>query len=271
MAAKPSLWQKSRLVVLAGALIAVVILVFQAERVPVVNGFRDGVRLLAKGGGAAWSGVTYPFRLVQQVVVMHEEGAYVRKELQRLRQENIDVHETLRAYQRLEKLLAFQPPVGYRGVPASVVAYEPTNFVGGCMIDRGAKDGVFPAMVVMTADGVVGRVLAVSGGTSRVAFLSDPNCRVSVLVERSRVMGIVAGTGGRECEMLYVSADEDVQEGDRLLTSGQGGVYPKGLLVGRVSKVERSSSSIMLLIRVEPFVKFSRLEEVLLAFPLRNL
>ncbi len=243
-------------------------LLWRAERFPVVNGIHDLMSPLARLARGSVSVVSYPFHLMNQLVVMGRGGEELRAEMVRLRHENLELHETLKAFQRIEKLSAFRSPVGYRTAPAAIVAYEPTNYVSGCIIDRGTEDGAFPAMVAMTDEGVVGRLLSVSDHTARLIFLSDPNCRVAVVTERSRVMGVVAGTGGNRGEMLYVSADEDVQEGDRLLTSGQGGVFPKGLPVGRVARVERSPNGISLAIQVEPFVKFSRLEEILLVFPL---
>lgn len=261
---------KSRWVVAGMGTVAVLVIValFQAERFAVANVWRDALSPVMNMVRRSVHGVTYPLRLMKHLVAMNEESDQLKGEVIRLRHENLELHETLRAYQRVEKISGFHPPVGYRALPASIVAYEPTNFSKGCVINRGAKDNLFPMMVAVTDEGVVGRILFVSDRTARMMFLSDPNCRVSVVSERARVMGVVAGTGGSRCDLLYVSSDEDVQEGDRFLTSGQGGVFPKGLPVGRVTKVDRAANGISLSITLEPFVKFGRLEEILLIFPL---
>jgi len=263
----PSVW-KMRLV--AAGLAAGVggAVVLQMDRWPLVSFLRDASATVARAVGRGVSAIGHPFRLASQVMALAEQTEHQRQEMVKLRHENLALHEVLRAYQRLERLRTFHPPVGYRALPASVAAYEPTNYIKGCVIDRGARDGAFPAAVAVTDEGVVGRLVAVGERTSRLMFLTDPNCRVSVVSERTRVFGVVVGTGGAWCDLMYVPVDEDIREGDRLLTSGQGGVFPKGLPVGRVTRVVRPVGGLALDIKVEPFVKLTRLEEVLLVFPL---
>ena len=84
--------------------------------------------------------MSFPIRLAAQLIAMSHEGEHLHTEIVQLRHENLELHETLRAFQRIEKLSSFRAPVGYRSVPTAVVAYEPTNFVNGCMVDRGAEE-----------------------------------------------------------------------------------------------------------------------------------
>jgi rod shape-determining protein MreC len=114
-------------------------------------------------------------------------------------------------------------------------------------------------------DGVVGQVTALAANTAQITLLTDPNSGIPVVVHDSRVRGILAGTGSRkELELRYLPSNAEVAEGDRLFTSGLGGVYPKGLLAARVSEVVRNPHAPFAEITAEPAVAVNRLEDVLL-------
>ncbi len=211
----------------------------------------------------AVTALTAPVRRVKAAFEDSRAHEAMVQEAARLHQENLRLREQLSRRERIAQVR--QQPFGLATVLARVVLLEPTNYLKGCVVDRGRRDGVGPTSVCLGLHGVAGRVISITASTSKVLFLVDPNCRVAVVDVRSRVQGVVAGTGGSRCSFLYVSIEDDVQLGDVLLTSGLGGVFPKGLPVGRVVRVARDPDGISLKIEVEPFVKFSKLEEVLLA------
>jgi len=125
-------------------------------------------------------------------------------------------------------------------------------------LNKGLSSGVSSGMAVMTADGLIGRTIEVSDRTSDVLLITDPNCKVACRTARSGAFGIMRGAGvrlsgrpsmemlasARPGEMNYISTAHDIQEGDVVLTSGLGGVFPEGLPVGRVGQVRMHSSGL---------------------------
>ncbi len=118
-------------------------------------------------------------------------------------------------------------------------------------------------MPVIVPPGLIGRLTDVSWHSSKVLLLIDENSNVDVLIQRTRVQGIVRGAGSRGCMVRYISKIQDVKEGDMVVTSGMSNIFPKGLLIGKVSHVDRMDVGLFLQIRVAPFVDFTTLEEVL--------
>ena len=118
-------------------------------------------------------------------------------------------------------------------------------------------------MAVVVSEGVVGRVIEVSAHTAKVLLISDPNSAVDVIIQRSRAQGILEGRVEEFGILKYIQKSDDVQMGDKVITSGLGGIFPKGLIVGTVTKVERKRPGVFQYIEVTPSVDFSRLEEVL--------
>jgi len=129
-------------------------------------------------------------------------------------------------------------------------------------IDRGTADGVRPDMAVMAPAGVVGRVVVPSARAAKVQLLVDRAAAAGVLIERSRSQGVAVGNGDEFLRMEYVSEIADVAVGDRVVTSGIDGIYPKGYIVGKVEAVEKNGNSYKQIL-VRPAVDFSSVEEVL--------
>jgi rod shape-determining protein MreC len=118
-------------------------------------------------------------------------------------------------------------------------------------------------MAVVSAAGVVGRLIGVTSHYAKVLLILDRNSSVDALVQRSRSRGILVGLGDGRCSLRYVQRNDDVQVGDQVITSGMGGVFPKGILLGQVEKVQRGDAGLFQTVDVTPVVDFSRLEEVL--------
>lgn len=129
-------------------------------------------------------------------------------------------------------------------------------------IDRGRQDQVASDMPVIAPAGVVGRVIRTASRAAKVQLLIDRNAAAGVLIERSRAQGVAVGLGGDLLRMDFVAGSADVTTGDRVLTSGIDGIYPKGLVVGHVDSVAREGGTLGA-IHIRPAVDFSRLEEVL--------
>jgi rod shape-determining protein MreC len=149
-----------------------------------------------------------------------------------------------------------------RSIAASVVTTRLSGQSRVLVIAQGSEAGVRTDMPVVSWGGLVGRVITVGAGYSKVRLLSDPNSGVAGIVQRSRAGGMVLGRGDGPLELAYVPKYADVEVGDRVVTSGLEGIFPKGLGVGRVTAVSDPAGASKA-IQVEPEVRFGALEEVL--------
>jgi rod shape-determining protein MreC len=195
---------------------------------------------------------------------VQQENQELRRIASALREENNRLQEALWAEERLKKLYALQAKYSSTSRVAQIFARDPTSWFKTVLVNQGKKAGVSKDMAVVTSEGVVGRVIEVSASTAKVLLITDPNCALDVIVQRSRSQGIMEGKVGESCILKYVQKSEDVQVGDRVITSGLGRIFPKGLVAGTVTQVERKRPGIFQYIEVTPSVDFSRLEEVLI-------
>ncbi|HEX6213163.1 MAG TPA: rod shape-determining protein MreC [Methylomirabilota bacterium] len=163
---------------------------------------------------------------------------------------------------QLQDLLDLKTTAGLETVAAEVVAAGATPDFRTVTIDRGTAAGLRPDMAVLAPGGVVGRLIVPGARASKIQLLIDRNAAAGAIVERTRAQGVAVGVGEGHLRLDFVAATADVQVGDTVATSGIDGIYPKGFLIGRVDHVERGGSGYRL-IRVQPAVDFSSLEEVL--------
>ena len=148
-------------------------------------------------------------------------------------------------------------------VKASVIGRDPSNFLRYLIIDAGEVQGVRKDMPVIVPRGLVGRVQSVGSNWAKVLLLTDPRSSVSALIQASRATGQVQGLVSGDLVMKYVSQEESVSEGEIVLTSGLGGNFPKGLVIGQIVAVEQRDSDLFQQAVVRPTVDFDRLEMVL--------
>ncbi len=200
------------------------------------------------------------------LVDVHEENRELRRELDRLKLEMAARSEQAAFADRLEELLDFTPPPGWSSSGLRVVAhnYGPLGVLESIIVDKGRLQGLSPNMPVVSPEGVLGRTYKIGLNFSTVLLLSDPNSRIPVVSSRSRTPGIVAGQGRNEpLAVQYVHLNAPLQEGEYLVTSGTAGIYPKGLPVARVSRVERSEIRLFQLVEAEKLVSVMDREEVM--------
>lgn len=181
-------------------------------------------------------------------------------ELERERNRLLEAEATNRRLQQLLDLRAQLPAVG---VTASVIALSASPWFKSCMLDKGSADGIRKGMAVLTPLGVLGRVIEVSSHTAKVLLIIDANSGVDVVVQRTRARGIVSGSLENGPIMKYVKHGEDIQAGDRLITSGLDGVFPKGILVAIVTAVRKQTVGLFQQINVLPAVTLDTTEQVL--------
>lgn len=214
---------------------------------------------------AALASVFYPAQMVISSVdefrsVAHE-NEMLKEENARLRQETYYASEALQELARLHALVRFDDKWDYPIVTARVVGHNPGRFLTTLVINRGTSRGVKEDMPVFSMNGLVGKVSKATLTHSRVQLLVDPNLKLSVLERRTRVVGFLESVDGRTLSAM-IPTHAGVKVGDTLITSGLGGIFPKGIPVGTVTQIRPSDLEVMQLMDVVPFQEFSSLEEV---------
>ncbi len=198
------------------------------------------------------------------LIGVKEENKLLKRKVALLENELNNYKEAYLANQRLRELLGLKKSLSrWPTLAAEVVSWDPSGWYQTITIDKGFLDGIQIGMPVINARGVVGKITALSRHYSRALLLIDPNFAVDSYVQRNRVYGIVSGYKNGICRMQYVQQNQDVKEGDVIVTSGMAGYFPKGLPVGTVSKIRINKAQLFQEIYVKPFVDFSRLEEIL--------
>ncbi len=194
-----------------------------------------------------------------------QENRALKYELARLRQEVVRYREALIENEQLRGLLRIRDKVEGRSLVASIVGMDFDPWVSTVTVDKGRVDGVRRNMVVLAAEGVSGRVIKSGLHFSRVMLISDYNSAVGAMIQSNRTRGILKGNGRGMCTLEYVEKGLDVEVGDQVITSGTDGIFPKGLVLGRVSSVKNAGESTLFqAIEVEPAVDLHGLEKVLI-------
>jgi rod shape-determining protein MreC len=190
------------------------------------------------------------------------ENRSLKAQIERMSLEQVRISQDADQARRLQALLAFKEQFISQTMAAQVIGSSGSELSRSVYIDKGESDGIKPDMAVITADGIVGKVLRVYGSTALVLLIDDQTSGVGAILDKARLQGILRGTPSGEVMLEKVMSDETVPAGELVLTSGGDGIFPKGLLVGRVTKVSQGSE-LFLNIRVRPAADLSRLEEVL--------
>lgn len=203
-----------------------------------------------------WDGYIY-------LVNVRKENSELREKLRKLESEVVNLSEVNSENKRLSSLVNFVHETQLKGVVSRVVGFSASNWVRSVTLNRGSSDGINVDMAVVDGHGVVGQVIEVSPNTARVLLTTDATSGVDALLQESRARGVISGAANGRYVLKFVARDQEVKEGERVVTSGVGGIFPSGLLIGAVANIRRQSSGLFQEIEVMPAVDFSRLEEVL--------
>lgn len=163
---------------------------------------------------------------------------------------------------RLRLLLDFKETQEIETLPAKVVAEDASSWFRTVTIDKGSDHGVTEGLPVVVAEGVAGRVVRSSPRFAKVLLITDASSAIASLLQTNRARGVCRGAG-EKLTFDFVLRQEEIKVGDRVVTSGMGGVFPKGLVIGYVKSVDRMEFGLFQTISVAPAVDFSHLEEVL--------
>jgi len=216
---------------------------------------------------AAWAGgkIHDISEEIHGVFTVHEQNKMLRHEVEQLRVQNLRASEYAAENIRLRTLLNYKQAATYYDLVACrVIGREASDWTRMIIIDKGSSDGIQKNMAVVTERGLVGCVVEAGPVSSKVELILDPRAAVGTLVQRSRIAGIVGGDFDNPMRPLMrnIPRNVDVKEGDNIVTSGFGGVYPKGILVGRVQSVQKDSGGLLQYAVLETAVDFEKLEDV---------
>lgn len=209
-------------------------------------------------------GVTSIWQDYVDLRTLREENKRLRFEASTLKRRLDQLQEQALETQRLQRLLAMRDSSQAEFLTARVVGKDATNWFKTILLDCGSMEGVRRNQPVLAPNGLVGRVVEVTPTSARVQLFTDPVSAVGGLIQRTRVTGIVSGNLGAGARVRYLPLMGDVVVGEEVVTSGMGGVFPKGIPIGRVATVERKSGALFQEATLTPAVDLSRLEEVLI-------
>jgi rod shape-determining protein MreC len=198
------------------------------------------------------------------LVGIEEENKNLKKKIEELKTVLISYQESYQEAKRLRKLLSLSDNYHYQFISARVIDREQAALSRTILINKGSSDGLKAGMPAVAPPGLIGRLVDVSWNASRVLLLIDENSNIDAIVQRNRTQGIISGAGSRGMILKYISKTQDVKEGDVIVSAGMGGVFPKGMLIGQVTHVDRQDASLFLKINVAPFTDLSKLEEILI-------
>jgi rod shape-determining protein MreC len=190
------------------------------------------------------------------------ENILLNRKIASLTAENLKLRQSESDLRRIRGLLGYAEQFSMRTSMAHALMLDTSSRFKSMVIDRGSKDGVEVNDAIVNANGLIGRVVLTTNDMAKVQLVTDNNCSVGSLVERTRRQGVLRGTGTGIAELHDIPSLADVQRGDRVLTAGIDGIYPKGIPIGVVVKAEQGPN-LFKNVTVQPSVDFSQIEEVI--------
>lgn len=221
---------------------------------------------------AVGSGITRQidrfFTAVGRLDTLEEENNRLREEIRTYRQELVDFDDYKRENEFYKDFLSIkQQNDDFAFQPATIIARDGADVCAGFSINVGTRDGIAVHDPVITADGLVGYISEVGTTMSTVVTVIDPNLHVGALVSRTKEAGMVSGDttllAQGACRLSYLSGTSAVTIGDTVITSGAGGVFPAGLIVGTVTDVKKEQANVSLYAVVQPFVDVNAITQVM--------
>lgn len=201
----------------------------------------------------------------QDLARLRQRNSEMEVEVSRMQTEIIVLKQQISETRVLSALVDFarvQPENRY--LAASVIGRDPSPFLDYVIINRGSDDGLRRGMPVVTQQGLVGRIAAVTADAARVQLITDPASNINVKLEPSRAQAVVRGEVSGEISLAMIPQSAQVEIGDLILTSGLGGNYPTNILIGQVTGVRRRETDLFQSASVQPVVDFNQLEIVLI-------
>ena len=220
--------------------------------------FAEVQRVATSGIGSVRDGWTNYFALQE----IRRENVELRDEVAKLRV-GLQQEQALSQQTRtLQQLLDLRSSIKLSTMAAAVIAGGASPEFRTITIDKGTGDGIATDMAVISPVGVVGRIVLPTSRAAKVQLLIDRDAAAGALVERSRAQGVLVGTGTEHLRLDHVPGTADIKVGDRVVTSGIEGIYPKGFAIGQIESFERRAGEFAA-VMIRPAVEFSNIEVVL--------
>jgi rod shape-determining protein MreC len=226
---------------------------------------RSVIRVVApilKGVDTAYSSVTnvyYGYLDMRRAV---SENAQLRRKIADLTAENVSLRGENSELARVRALLGYTETTDVPATLARVVMIDSAGSFKSLVLDRGSSSGIEINDPVISSDGLVGRVVLTTANVSKVQLLLDPDASAGVMFERTRRQGVARGKGSSNLAIAFVPVTADVVVGDRVFTAGIDGIYPPGIPVGRVTRVEKGKD-LFTAVTCPPSADFTSLEELI--------
>jgi rod shape-determining protein MreC len=197
------------------------------------------------------------------LIGIKKENDSLKNTIIALQAENDKLKEESRLNERLGEILKYKEDTRFKMVTAGIIGFNIDGWARTITINRGSAEGIGKEMAVLSPTGVVGRIFDVRSHTSIAILETDPRSDVDIVVERSRIKGVAEGNGTGAIILKYIRQADDVQVGDKILTSGLS-VFPKGLNVGEVVRAEQGKDTLFKYVEVRPKVDFQSIEQVII-------
>ncbi len=220
-------------------------------------------KLVAAGGASIGNFKSEYLDILQDVLKVREENKRLLKQLQETEATLNRSREALATNASLRRLLEFKNSLNRPMIAATVIGKDPSVWFRSVIIDQGSSKGVAKGSPVVSADGVVGQVFTTSPNYAKVLLAIAPSSAIDVMLQKSRIRGMLKGTGELVYKLEYILKTIEVEEGEQVVTAGYGGVFPTGLPVGVVSKVIKKPRGMFHEIEVTPAVDYQTLEHLL--------
>lgn len=250
------------------AILSVALLILGGRGNAIATGLRGVVQTITAPVRELGSIVASPFvglsNIVTNLTSDQQTLSELREENERLRARNVELEEEAQDTQRLQDLLDLRSSYNLESEGARIISGSSDSWSRSVTINKGEDAGITVNMPVATSAGVVGQIVDTGPATSTVRLITDENSSVAAMVQSSRAHGMLRGSVSGELYLELVAVDLDVAVGDVIVTSGLGGVFPKGLPLGIVTSVETVDGALYHTIVVEPFAHTNNLEEVLI-------
>lgn len=226
----------------------------------------EALRPFQKGASSVTQFFTNTWQFFGDVRDVYKDNQQLRAELEKLAGTDLRMLEIQQENLRLRNLLQFQEAVEHQVTPAQVIGRNPSSWFSTLTIDKGSRHGIKVDMPVVTNQGLVGKIIDVQPAHAKVQLLISPSSGISAIVQRTRDNGVLIGlsTPRGYTRITRLNQYADIQEGDVIISSPLTGIYPKGLVIGRVVEVYDDPVSLERSALVRPEVDFDRLEEVLI-------
>jgi rod shape-determining protein MreC len=261
--------RRIRLPLLFAALALGTLALMLGDRRPEAGERRWAARALLEIAAPVQKAITRPAFVVRELwlayvalVDVEAENRALREQLARLEEESLQFREALVLGGQLQRIAQMRREFEVPLLPSRVVGQDASQWSSALLLDRGRAADVRSGMPVMVEQGLIGLVSATTPHAARAMLILDRRSAVDAMVQRSRARGLVRGLGTGELEFVFMVRGDDVQVGDEVISSGVGGVYPKGLRVGSVTAVRAERSELLHSAVLRPAVDFGRLEQV---------